>query len=110
MNPRRDSGGVFGGAFYRDRMLTVARRMANKDWENPKDIQRARHMAHDGASVQEIADALQWGVTWYTADKRLKKYNIRPIGNKRAHRGIETTLPYDTGFEVYRPRTLERAE
>lgn len=80
-------------SYFRSNTLIAAKVLAAKDWSHPTCIQAARHMARDGASVQEIADALGWTVCWETAYRRLRKFNIRPIGNTRAHRGVETTCP-----------------
>lgn len=105
---KSDGGGLVGGTQHRDRVLIAARALSNKDWENPATIKLARHMAHDGATLKEIADALDWNER--TARYRLAKYNIHPY-SKLAHRGEDTTLPhYQGGFEIYRPRKTGAAE
>lgn len=105
-----DGGGLMGAGGFRSKTLLQARALASKDWENPKDIQHARHMAHDGATTGQIAMALGWDVTGKAAQNRLKKYNIvawRP--SDRAHCGEITTLPYSklgTNMQSYRPRQI----
>ncbi len=90
-----------------DRTLRMARSLAARDWERPKAIQRARHMAHDGASSAEIVAALGWDCSKQTAAARFKKYNIKPHNRSdRAHLGEETGLPWSANgvdASLYRP-------
>lgn len=111
MSSRRNESGVLGG-LWRSKHLIAARALSCRDWENPKSIQRARHMAHEGASLSEIAAALGWTVSLKKVSQRLRKYNIRPVNpsNKR-HRGIETGFPASDRVNTvsFRPRILEGA-
>ena len=102
-------------SYFRSDYLIAARALAAKDWSHPKIIQIARHMAHQGASVAEINDAVGWGVKIDCAYSRLRKFNIRPHGakNKSAHRGELTTLPHgNAGVSVdfYRPKQIGAAQ
>ncbi len=80
-----DGGGLMGSGAARDRDLLMARILSCKDWENPKAIQRARHMAHEGCTVDQISAALEWTVNSMSARRRLLKYNIRPRSPKHSH-------------------------
>lgn len=109
-----NEGGALSGQ-WRSKHLLAARALASKDWEKPKDIQRARHMAHNGASTAEIAAALGWTVGQRYASARLRKYNIRTFNpSYKRHRGTETTfpesdLPDAAMAKIFRPRILEGA-
>lgn len=111
---KSDGGGIAGNGSFRSKHLAAARSLSAKDWEKPNDILKARHMAHDGASLADITIALGWTCSRQTADNRLRKYNIRPLGNRRAHRGKLTTCPPNDTTEGaiaanFRPRILEGA-
>lgn len=110
---RKSDGGGMCGSSWRDRGLLIARALECRDWEKPKDIILARHMADSGATVDEISAALGWNVKPDTAKRRLLKYRIRPFNPKHgkgAHRGQKAYLPPKTSvtFEVYRPKVVTR--
>lgn len=67
----------------RSKMLKAARSLATRDWERPKVIQLARHMAHEGLPIKKIIEALGWELSESAARHRLHKYNIHPHKAKR---------------------------
>lgn len=81
-------------SYFSSKALLIAKSLAAKDWSNPKVLLVARHMAHDGKSIDEIKDTLGWDITHERARYRLRKFNIYPLPkkNRRAHRGFNTTL------------------
>lgn len=98
-----------------DRYVVAAHAVANKarDDFSPKQIIAARHMANDGASVEEIRVAMGWSCTWTTARKRLSKFSIKPFGSghaggkSRAHRGQPTAVNGgNVSFACYRPKRV----
>ncbi len=107
---RKSDGGGLIGVGRRDKQLIMARVLSSKDWERPKDIQRARHMAHDRHSLAEIKSALGWDVHENTARNRLKKYNITPHNySNKSHQGEDTSIPITNGHvtaQNYRPRVM----
>lgn len=91
--------------------LLAAKALGAKDWSNPKALRLARHMAHEGATVDEIAAAVGWTCCHTTAVSRLQKMNIQPGHNKHARQvrrdGVKE--PYlsrspPTSMKSYRPR------
>lgn len=91
--------------------LLAARALAAKDWSNPKVILAARHLAHEGATIIEIASAVGWDVTESGARVRLKRFNIRPLPAKlrKAKHGFLTTLSSRNGgvdLRSYKPKAI----
>lgn len=96
---------------FRSKLLIAARVLAAKDWSAPKVILAARHMAHDGATTEEIRDALWPNITVGGAYSRLRKFNIRGGTKiyKRARLGERTSLPPghgDTDSRSFKARTF----
>jgi hypothetical protein len=96
-------------SYWRDTTLLAARAASFHGPSNAELI-LARRMAHEGATIREVHEALGWPCTLTTTRKRLRKFNIHPLNpENRAHRGYETGLPYDqVGMQIYRPREVAR--
>lgn len=81
-------------SYFDSKLLRAAKALGARDWSHPKIIMLARHMAHAGATQDEIAAAVGWTVTPQAARKRLKKFNIVPaVKYARSHRGDLASLP-----------------
>lgn len=110
---KSDGGGLMGNGYRRDPMLVIARRLANKDWENPKDIRDARRMAHAGMTTGQIGMALGWDIHLQNVRRRLKKYNIVAFDvMDRAHDGLITGLSNNgnaVSMLAYRPKQIGAA-
>jgi hypothetical protein len=102
------------------RQLRMARAMVGGQQHVPTsaELKLARHMAQDGASWQQIQDALGWTCTHQTTRIRLSKFNIFIRGGmnvrdgKRAKFGGLTTLSNGGGnieTRSYRPRQIRAA-
>lgn len=97
-------------SYFRSKHLLAANALNAKDWAAPSTIKLARHMAHDGATIEEIIQACGWNVGESAARKRLKKFNIHH-GTKmrRAWWGDLTSLPPGEDKVDFRPFRARRA-
>lgn len=83
-------------SFFKSRALLIGKSLAVKDWERPSIIMKARRLAHEGATLAELAAALNWNVGLQTVRRRLRKKNIVPLNRSdRCHMGFETHFPDD---------------
>jgi hypothetical protein len=92
---------------FRDRTLIMAKALNQSAHYTPtsKELVLARRMAHDGATLRAVHEALGWDCLLITTRKRLRKFNIHLHNpSNRAHQGYETSLPHEVGMEVYHPR------
>lgn len=80
-----------------EKKLRQARALASSDWESPKSLMKMRHMAKDGATIDEIVAALGWSVCEATVTKRLKKYNI--VAGRKKH-GKRIRIGGDPYFRI----------
>lgn len=80
-------------SYFASGFLRAARALGAKDWSHPNCIKLARHMAHDGATADEIAEALGWTTGPSGTVARLARFNIRPR-NKLRGRPHHGDLPY----------------
>ena len=77
--------GIVKSVMQRDARL--ARAIAGTDEKIPNRLHRdltsnekriARHMAHEGKEISEIAAALKWELTTQSLSKKLAALNIKP--------------------------------
>ncbi len=90
-------------SYFSSKYLIAAKALGAKDWSAPAVIKLARHMVREGASIHEISKACGWTVSDMGAQRRLKKFNIRPHPplHQRAHRGASTEFPHrKSGFNI----------
>lgn len=94
-------------SYWRDKTLSAAKAIAFHGPSNAELI-LARRMAHEGATIREVHEALGWPVTITTTRNRLRKFNINPLNpENRAHRGYRTEIPEgEVGARSYRPANV----
>ncbi len=92
-----------------EKKLKMARALAKRKGEpTSEELLKARQMARDGATYEEIRVALNYDVTPDGFANIMKKFNIRPWST-RVHRGKS---PRANGYEViasgavYKPKKV----
>jgi hypothetical protein len=94
-------------SYFRSKTLEAARVLAAKDWSNPKVIAEIRAMLRDGMTSYEIADVLGWDAS--TLRGRMRRLGLESLAYRKAHHGIETTLPHayrGISGKPYKPREV----
>jgi hypothetical protein len=102
-------------SYFSSKTLLAAKSLSAKDWSHPNVIQAARHLAHDGKSIDEINEAVGWNVSQGCARRRLAGFNIHPLPKSRRSPklGYLTTLSCKTNGvnqQSFKARTIARAE
>lgn len=93
---------------HADRLLHMARAATTQQHVPTSDeLRRARHLAQDGATWQQIRVALGWDCCMATCRNRLRRYNIFVRGG-RNRVGVLAKFGGETGLPEYYPNAAAK--